>query len=120
MFCVELTFDILTVPESTCSLFVLIMSMEMNLHLDLEIEGETASFFNDDLLMEFAHDQGLTVEWTIKVTEKGQCAHISLNEADMPSVEAADAQTALDKASVQAIERLTPGERAREPMLTFA
>lgn len=94
--------------------------MEMNVHLDLEIEGETASFFNDDLLMEFAHDLGLTVEWTIKATEKGQCAHIRLNGADMPSVEAADAQTALDKASVRAIELLTRRERAREPMLTFA
>lgn len=86
---------------------------------DREMDAELQSFFNDDLLRAFADDQGLIAEWSIEPAGNGQRCTITLNRTAMPSVEAPDAQSALDRASVMAIELLTRGDRANEPMLAF-
>jgi aerobic-type carbon monoxide dehydrogenase small subunit (CoxS/CutS family) len=87
---------------------------------DRELEAEMADIFNDDLLKTFAHDQGLIVEWSIEPAGDNRRCTIMLNGTAMPSAEAPDAQSALDRASVMAIELLTRGDRANEPMLAFA
>jgi hypothetical protein len=87
---------------------------------DRELEAEMAPFFNDDLLKAFAHDQGLFAEWSIEPAGDNRRCTITLNGTPMPSAEAPDAQSALDRASVIAIELLTRGNPADEPMLAFA
>jgi hypothetical protein len=87
---------------------------------DRELAAEMTPFFNDDILKAFADDQGLVAEWSIEpVGDKQRCT-ITLNGTAMPPVEAPDAQSALDRASVMAIELLTRGDQAPEPMLAFA
>jgi hypothetical protein len=87
---------------------------------DRELAAEMPPFFNDDILKAFADDQGLVAEWSIEPVGNKQRCTITLNGTAMPAAEGRDAQIALDRASVMAIELLTRGAPADEPMLAFA
>ncbi|HEY1124565.1 MAG TPA: hypothetical protein VGE65_02950 [Sphingobium sp.] len=88
--------------------------------MDEEILAEMAEFLDDTLLREFASDQGLVYEARFEQVADGYRCILLLGEFEMPSVTAKDEQTALDRASIQAIELLTRNEQENEPMLVFA
>lgn len=79
----------------------------------------SGGFLNDDLLQEFCAAQGLMAEWEVKPTDSGQRALIKLSGMAMPPADAEDAQVALDRATIKAVQLLTRTEMDREPLLAL-
>jgi hypothetical protein len=88
--------------------------------MDEEIIAEMEEFLDDTLLREFANDQGLNFGGRFEPVGGGYRCTLVIDGREMPSATAHDEQAALDKATIQAIELLTRGTEAQEPVLAFA
>ena len=87
--------------------------------LDEELAAEMSGFLDGTLLAEFARDQSLTYEARFEPVAGGCRCTLLLSGREMPATIAQDEQSALDQASIQAIELLTRGDLAPEPELVL-